>query len=101
MSDALKKIQCRVDELANGKATEAVLMRFNPREYEILNQAYELSGSFRSRHAWMHEIMMRTARKEIEEHYQCFIDPDNNRLLYSITTEVQSQSALEDNPPEK
>lgn len=53
--------------LPNGKATEALLMRFSPREFEVLNKAFERSQGFRSRHAWLHEVLMKEARSLLAE----------------------------------
>lgn len=60
--DALLK--CR-----NGKPTEGVLLRFNEKEFYLLNLAARLAShkGYSSRQAWMREIMMSAIQNEIED----------------------------------
>jgi len=67
-----------LQDLPNGKATEALLMRFNPRELELLNRAFNCVPGARSRHAWLHDVLMREVRKMMEEQEGVQIDPLTN-----------------------
>ena len=62
----------------NGKATETLLMRFNPREFELLNRAFNHVAGARSRHAWLHDVLMREVRRMMEEEEGIEIDPSTN-----------------------
>lgn len=66
------------EELPNGKATESLLMRFNPREYELLNRAFSHVPKLRSRHAWLHDVLMTEARRILEQEEGKTIDPSTN-----------------------
>ncbi len=67
-----------LSELSNGKATESVLMRFNSREYELLNRAFNYVPKKRSRHSWLHDVLMSEARRIISEEEGRVIDPTTN-----------------------
>lgn len=68
-----------LEELSNGKATESLQMRFNEREFEILNQAFSRSENHRSRHAWLVDVVMKEARCVLANQ-GVVIDPDTNLL---------------------
>lgn len=72
----------QLEDFPNGKATEALLMRFNPREFELLNRAFNHVSGARSRHAWIHDVLMREARTLMEQGEGIKIDSETN-LPYS------------------
>ena len=67
-----------LESLQNGKATESVLMSFNQREYELLNRAFDYVPNIRSRHAWIHDVIMNEVRKVLKDDAELNINPETN-----------------------